>query len=472
MSDRTDPSSQPFAESAPPLLEIQYNSAGRPWTQGPDGQWTTAAFRPLQAPFQHKGPPASTQVPPYNFPPAFDDIAGAFAPSQASSSRHPDHSFDLRLPPLATDLRLPPLPDDDDPTAIVKSRGLRATSKVAGSRRKDKGKKRHHSSDSEEDSDAAPHPTKRTCGRPSGSSNFSKEDTKHMLDLVEKELPLGQKAWDKVIKRYNKWACTNKRPERPGKSLETKYKSLLKAKKPTGSGYCPPEVKRAHRIEDQINQRAGTRDVSDSEFIDAADSSDGSVELLTGIHTGPHTGVREAVAHRAPTPPLRWNPRMNTPELIFTMSQQLRDLQAANENLRNQMATMQARANEVERGQDRAELKLEMPQTSMANGFEYVRPDRPQEPNFVRTKGRVRCERIYPDGGACTYFIGDSDTDEAEKENKDPRSPRGYSMPSPRDDALFIGTSRPATPRPTINGAGLESAGGSVLAGSSNGGVI
>ncbi|KAJ7750678.1 hypothetical protein DFH07DRAFT_775014 [Mycena maculata] len=412
MSDRTDPSSPPFAESAP-LSEIQYDSAGRPWTQGPDGQWTTAAFQqPLQAPFQHKGPPASTQVPPYNFPPAFDDIAGAFAPLQASSSRYPDHRFDLRLPPLATDLLLTPLPDDDDPklfdpAAIAKSRGLRATSKVAGSRRKDKGKRRHHSSDSEEDSDAAPHPTKRTCGRPSGSSNFSKEDTKHMLDLVETELPLGQKAWDKVIKHYNKWACTNKRPERPGKSRETKYKLLLKAKKPTGSGYCPPEVKRAHRIEDQINQHAGTRDVSDSEFADAADLSDGSIELLTGIHTGPHTGVREAVAHRAPTPPLRRNPCMNAPELVTRLSQAfdlaaqqshihhvptaLRDLQAANENLRNQMATMQARANEVERGRDHAELKLEMLQTSMANGFEYVRPDRPQEPNFVRPKGGVRC---------------------------------------------------------------------------------
>ena len=36
--------------------------------------------------------------------------------------------------------------------------------------------------------------------------------------------------------------------------------------KPTGRGVCPPQIERAFEIEDKISERAGTRDVNDSQL--------------------------------------------------------------------------------------------------------------------------------------------------------------------------------------------------------------
>src|ERR1700733_10415226 len=49
---------------------------------------------------------------------------------------------------------------------------------------------------------------------------------------------------------------------------------LVKHPKPTGDGYCPPEVLCAHEIEDKINERACTRDLNDSDFADTGITSD------------------------------------------------------------------------------------------------------------------------------------------------------------------------------------------------------
>jgi hypothetical protein len=40
----------------------------------------------------------------------------------------------------------------------------------------------------------------------------------------------------------------------------------VKTTKPTSDAECPLNVAWAHRIEDLINERAGTRDLNDSEF--------------------------------------------------------------------------------------------------------------------------------------------------------------------------------------------------------------
>lgn len=40
----------------------------------------------------------------------------------------------------------------------------------------------------------------------------------------------------------------------------------MKTKKPTGDGICPPEIHQAHYIDGLINERAGTRDLGDSDF--------------------------------------------------------------------------------------------------------------------------------------------------------------------------------------------------------------
>lgn len=45
---------------------------------------------------------------------------------------------------------------------------------------------------------------------------------------------------------------------------------LVRTMKPTGDAECPPHVERAHQIEWLMNEKAGTRDLDDSEIIDLA----------------------------------------------------------------------------------------------------------------------------------------------------------------------------------------------------------
>ncbi|KAF7371842.1 hypothetical protein MVEN_00041000 [Mycena venus] len=59
------------------------------------------------------------------------------------------------------------------------------------------------------------------------------KDVTKLLDYVEKHLPLGQKGWKAIQSDFGKWATESGCPERDVKSLETKYKLLLKTKKPT-----------------------------------------------------------------------------------------------------------------------------------------------------------------------------------------------------------------------------------------------
>ncbi|KAF8202100.1 hypothetical protein BJ912DRAFT_1109652 [Pholiota molesta] len=50
------------------------------------------------------------------------------------------------------------------------------------------------------------------------------------------------------------------------KSLEAKYKQLVRATKPTGDADMPEYVYQAHEIKDAINKKAGTHDVDDDDI--------------------------------------------------------------------------------------------------------------------------------------------------------------------------------------------------------------
>lgn len=135
--------------------------------------------------------------------------------------------------PIPIDPALIPLPagadlDLTDGATIAKAKGLKRADKVAGSRRKGKeradpkGKKRQRvSSGSDNDSEPA---AKR--GRPQGSANYSKDDLRKMFDLIEEELPVGQKGWKEVERRYNKSAKLKGRATRPPKAIENKFKQV------------------------------------------------------------------------------------------------------------------------------------------------------------------------------------------------------------------------------------------------------
>jgi hypothetical protein len=46
---------------------------------------------------------------------------------------------------------------------------------------------------------------------------------------------------------------------------------FVKTTQPTGDGVCPPDVTHAHELDARINERAGTRDLNDSDY-DAFDN--------------------------------------------------------------------------------------------------------------------------------------------------------------------------------------------------------
>ena len=48
----------------------------------------------------------------------------------------------------------------------------------------------------------APAPT--PCGQRSGTMNFSKEETMHLLNLPREALPIGQEEWEIVVKGHRK----------------------------------------------------------------------------------------------------------------------------------------------------------------------------------------------------------------------------------------------------------------------------
>lgn len=247
------------------------------------------------------------------------------------------------------------------------------------------------------------------------------------------------------------------------------YLQYLRQKKPTGDAVCPPEIKRAHELEELINQRVGTRELSDSEFDDRSDanSSDDDVEVT-------------AVARRAPTPPLRRKARGSGVDLagtlarafdpaaqkarddmraqrtsentqIMTVNQQLRDAQAVVEGLRAQNTILQNRVHDLERACDRAELKLEMVQMTQGRGGTRERR-RARSPK----REPVRCERLYPDGGRMTYWVSAQSTDDdGDDENINPWDTFNdeHSHVVSHRQTPTPGPSRlPASPPPTSSG--------------------
>lgn len=133
---------------------------------------------------------------------------------------------------------LPDSPDRDlrDPSVIAECRGYAPAIKIGGVRHKTttramKGKGKENTDMNGgnlpqkcalEDEDELR--TKR--GRPNSSNNYSSEDVKALLDLVQDVLPLGQKGWQEVHSKFTQWATRHDRPHRKAQSLETKFKQV------------------------------------------------------------------------------------------------------------------------------------------------------------------------------------------------------------------------------------------------------
>ncbi|KAG1732841.1 hypothetical protein EDD22DRAFT_762156, partial [Suillus occidentalis] len=332
-----------------------------------------------------------------------------------------------------------PLPDSPDrelhdPVTIAEARGYVPAVITAGARRKpaakaNKGKGKENTEPAPkctraaDDDEDDPRPGAKR-GRPSGSNNYSVTDIQVLLDLVKDERPLGQKGWQAIHLKYSEWARKHERPPRKVMSLETKFKQLVKTTKPTGNGVCPPDVTRAHEIDALINERAGTRDLNDSDF-DADNSHDDLRNVSPPIE---HTAVTHATRTDAPVPRRRgaaaselltrisgaFDPAVQEARdeqranrsiantQLLTQAQQLRDANAVTEQLRTQLYDLRSKLYSVERERDLSQLRVEMmqmhaPAPKPASRHARHR-HRPKQPNYT----------YYPDGGQSVIWHSDT----------------------------------------------------------------
>ncbi|KAF8201135.1 hypothetical protein K438DRAFT_1758445 [Mycena galopus ATCC 62051] len=331
---------------------------------------------------------------------------------------------------------------------------------------KGKGKAHDVSSDSESDGDDA---RGKTCTGRSGVQNYNKVDKGMLFDTIEELLPTGEKGWKLVEGVYNAKAMLVGRPERVASSLRTKYQSYTKQKKPTGKGECPPEVKRAHEIEDLINTKAGTRDLDDdSELDNDNDTNDSDVPKV--VEPLAHLSAADAVnkiVHSLDPATLRVRDEARAHHSFERA--QLMTLSAQVDSLCSQLSTLQQENNDLKCERDHADMErtwaacLDEVVCGRSYDHSYARSRSPshyrhrgrgqgrttfaERDGLQRVGGKVRTEHRYPDGGAVTFWETDassntSDFDHRPKKKQRKRSPTPYRgrMPTPSPS--------PSPPRP------------------------
>ena len=84
-----------------------------------------------------------------------------------------------------------------------------------------------------------------------GRCNYSRDETLAFLDLMERDLPIGQQEWNAINEEHaHNWSL------RGVDSLRRKYSELHRKKVPTGDPNIPPEVLAAKRIHYKIGRKA------------------------------------------------------------------------------------------------------------------------------------------------------------------------------------------------------------------------
>jgi hypothetical protein len=188
-------------------------------------------------------------------------------------------------------------------------------------------------------------------------------------------------------------------------------------------------------IDELINERAGTRDLQDSDFAGDGDNTPDHISISSedDDDNSSKPVVKVAVARSNCTdtaPPRRNACGTNGIELIerlstafdpatqkacdedrancalhstqyIALSQQLRDSQANVESLHNQLGEVQNCLHDADHGRDCAELKLEMVQLSSGD---RANPRHSKRRHCTpKPKSKLHCKAYYPDGGSVWY---------------------------------------------------------------------
>ncbi|CAM9602921.1 unnamed protein product, partial [Ectocarpus fasciculatus] len=91
---------------------------------------------------------------------------------------------------------------------------------------------------------------------------YSRVEVDQMLTIAEGILPMGMGQWEAAASEYN---VHFPRYPRDAESLRVKYKALKNMKKPTGDPICPTPVKRAKRLQREIELQMSTINFDDDD---------------------------------------------------------------------------------------------------------------------------------------------------------------------------------------------------------------
>ena len=225
---------------------------------------------------------------------------------------------------------------------------------------------------------------------------------------------------------------------------------FIRKGKPTGRGECPPHIERAFEIEDKINERAGTRDVNDSQLDEPVTDTASITSDRIEISSDDEQDKTVATVKRAASPVLRR--KQNTTGVglmkkiadsldpstqrqrdndraehnlsavqILTLSQQLRDAHQVSHTLRSEITQLLTRVHTAESARERLELKLEF------LGFTKAQPHNARK--RVRTRRREAVTR--QNGDVEVMSLTDTDSLSSDHLNKENR-PRGRGAPLTR----------------------------------------
>ena len=213
-------------------------------------------------------------------------------------------------------------------------------------------------------------------------------------------------------------------------------------KKPTGDAECPPEIDRAHEINDKIQTKVSCRDLDDDDIADFKDSDDDMSDDTGNKTPRPKPTPRVRTTRKEPTPTAtrqsstrgigfldriaqsldpahqaqrdaeRTSTLFQSQQLIMLQAQ-IRDLNQLNQSLRTQLDDSERRRVDADRRADRLENQLYM--TSVVNQVQQpaLRPPyrgqpaaivlSDSQPGSPNSEQGHRWEATFRDGGRCSW---------------------------------------------------------------------
>lgn len=119
-----------------------------------------------------------------------------------------------------------------------------------------------------------------------GAPNYSEDDIKALLDIVDELEPIGNNEWCLVSSRFNSYAAEHQRPMRDTESVKGKFDRLANTKKPTGDPSCPANVRRAKHIARNILALVNAVSVGDNSGEENNMDTSSSAEATADTETG------------------------------------------------------------------------------------------------------------------------------------------------------------------------------------------